>query len=121
MLEFIEYLRDNPGINFLLMVLAFIGVFICWRRLRGLVAAKRLVATQYNTVTPEQAEKFVDSILDEEYKKKVIRELGRVRQKFGHGGLKVGHLFWVTKKIEDNLPDDAEIPAFVSDKVQVRV
>jgi hypothetical protein len=96
--------------------LIFIGVCVVARRQdRALALATYLVERgRYEPAPAEEIEgliKHAESLGREEL---ALAELARVRQLYGHAGVRKGHILWVLQRLDGAIADDVVPPPFSS-------
>ena len=98
-------------------IVSAFGMYYLHNQLKALRTAEEIVKTQYNPVNPKIIDELVEDakqVGDDKYVLSVLRE---IRTKYGHTGVKVGHVMWIVHLRENGYPDitDMKIPSFIRD------
>lgn len=112
MKDIAQLVANDPWLMLFVLSLSVLGMLYFRRRLLGLQAAERIVREQSFPATQEEINQLIDEFKDNEVRARVLREFTRIRQTYGHKGVKKGHIFWVLLKIDKGLPEGGEIPSF---------
>ena len=116
--DIILFLTNHPIIIAFGALLSALVMHYSHNQLKAIRSAKEIVNTQHNPVDPKIVDELIEDakqVGDDKYVLHILRE---IRTKYGHGGVKVGHVMWIVHLREHGYPDitDIKIPSFIRDK-----
>ncbi|MCZ2801999.1 MULTISPECIES: hypothetical protein [Vibrio] len=117
MTDIITLLSNHPIILAVFAIIAAFGMHYSHSQLKAFRTAKEIIRTQNNPVDPKIVDELIEDAKqmgDEKYVLGILRE---IRTKYGHSGVKVGHVMWIVHLRETGYPDinDIKIPSFHRD------
>lgn len=120
--EYGNFFVNNPFAWLVISIICFMGCYYCFRRFTGISTARRIVRTQTNPAPQNVLDELVEEAKASGNEKYLLDTLRTIREKFGHDGVKVGHIMWILHLIETGYPDigDMEIPSFNAEEQTVR-
>jgi hypothetical protein len=96
----------------LVTVLAIAAGLWALRRLRAMNAAERVAALQHERTSRTLIDGLVDHYRGSPHHEAVLLELQAIRRRYGQYGLRNGHIVWIMKKVDGDIPADEEAPSF---------
>lgn len=115
--DIINFLTNHPIIMVVAAIVAAFGMYYSHNQLKAIRVAETIVKSQHNPVDPKIIDELVEDakqVGDDKYVLDVLRE---IRTKYGHSGVKVGHVMWIVHLRNTGHPDiaDMNIPSFIRD------
>lgn len=112
-------LMNNPLVWVSIVIVSFCGAIYFYRQYVGMVAAVKIVRTQFNPADTKVLDELVEEAKVDGNDIYVLGVLRTIRQKYGQDGVRVGHIMWILHLTELGCPDIAtmEIPSFESKTV----
>lgn len=96
----------------LVTVLAIAAALWALHRLRAMNAAERVAALQHEPASRTLVDGLVDHYRGSPHYEAVLLELQAIRRRYGHDGLRNGHIVWIMKKVDGDISADEEAPSF---------
>ncbi len=95
------------------VVIIVFAFFMLNKSRRGIKAAEFIVESQYQPLPQYLLDEAVVEADRAGTKAKLLKILALVRQRYGHEGVKIGHLVWAWQCIEENMElESLDIPSF---------
>lgn len=112
--EFLNSLSNSAVLLTASSVFIIFGLTRYFSNQREIKAANQIMRMQYDKASQQNVEDLLNQFKGSQEKERIIREVRYVRTQLGHEGLKIGHLAWIVKKIQEGVPEKGDIPLFRS-------
>lgn len=109
-----EFLQSTTGLAVLAVGLATVISLLYWGRdaRQALQAAFDLITTQHVPASQELIDGLIDHGEQQGEKEFVQAELAAIRRRYGHDGVRRGHLMFIFKKLDGSVERNAQAPSF---------
>jgi hypothetical protein len=113
----LEGIIGNPVAYLFLSLLGLLGVYHFGKKLRGIRAAERIVACQFEPISKKVIDEGFDFFEGEQLNRYAVI-VRRIREQYGHDGFKVGHMAWILQLLDDSNIDvnSIDIPDFEANR-----
>ncbi len=110
----LNFIATHPWVTLPVAAIGLAGMYFVKRRNDAFSAAVELVEKQHDPLPQDLVEGLIEHAEHEGNKKEVLTLLRIIRTKYGHAGVRYGHIAWIWNVIASGkVPEDVEhVPSF---------
>ncbi|WP_299006953.1 hypothetical protein [uncultured Shewanella sp.] len=112
-MELLNDLIKEPHWLISTIVLILIGLYFIAKQLKSMKHAEHIVKRgQFEPLRQDVLNEAINDAQEKGNKDQFLQLLTQIRQTYGHDGVKLGHLYWIWRMIEEDELNPKHIPDF---------